>query len=138
MGNIPEMILSELNTAMFGQKRLKHLFVLFLTGTRQVGQAAGGYAKIHRDSIRMELPNSVGDPENHFVAVFVLNNFIDQGQNGASPSIKYTPAANANNVDVRKEIGFSLNGRGCHDPLIHERLARERALYVGSGFILLR
>src|SRR6266436_7311298 len=109
MGNIPEMILSELNTAMFGQKRLKHLFVLFLTGTRQVGQAAGGYAKIHRDSIRMELPNSAGHPDNHFVAVFVLNNLIDQGQNGASASIKYAPAADPNNIDVRKQIGFSFD-----------------------------
>ena len=86
----------------------------------------------------MQLPNAAGHAENHFVAVFVLNNLIDQGQNSASASIKYTPAANPNNVDVRKQIGFSFRGRGCHDPLVNERLSRERALDVGSSFILLR
>src|SRR5262245_6649459 len=129
------MIFGQLNAAMFSEERLKHLFVLFLGSTREMGQAARGYAEIHCDGVSMKFSNPSGNTENHLVVVFVSNNLIDQRQNGASAAVKDAPAAEANNIDIRKEIGFSFRGRGCHNLLIHERLSREWTLDVGSCFV---
>src|SRR5262245_30318057 len=129
------MIFGQLNAAMFGEERLKHLFVLFLGSAREMGQAARGYAEIHWDGVSMKFSNPAGDAENHFELVFVSNKHIDQRQNVAFATVKDAPAAEANYIDIRKEVRLSFRGRGCHDLFIHERLARERALDVGSCLV---
>ena len=110
--------------AVLGEQVMDHARVLHADERAQDAQHAGGEAEVEADAVRVSRSRAGARPDDHLVLADVLDELLDDREDGLASSIDEALPADLD------DVGFRENGyrRGLPG-LLEERFVGQRSLY---------
>ena len=119
---LDDVVVAELEAAVGGQEERDHQGVLLADAGAQLGQDAGGHAKIEGDGVGVPAAGPAAGHDQQLVLVACGYDLVQQWQDHFAPAVDNTLSTQLDDLQVGHGAKDPVGLGALQEPLVHQRL----------------